>query len=93
MVEKKGHEMRCLSLMLLILAGFVSGCASHYRITLNNGTQITTNSKPKLKNGDYHYKDASGHEAFIPAGRVREIAPTSMSKDESGTVKTTKPAK
>ena len=91
MVEKKGHEMRTFALLLLM--ALLSGCASHYRITLNNGSQITTHSKPNLKNGDYYYTDASGHKAFVPAGRVREIAPTSMSKDESAPVKTTKPAK
>ena len=91
MVEKKGHEMRILALMLLMAVGLLSGCASHYRITLNNGTQITTNSKPKLKNGDYYYTDASGHQAFVPAVRVREIAPASM-KEESTKIKTA-PAK
>ena len=92
MVEKKGDEMRRFALLLLAM-GLLSGCASHYIITLNSGTQITTHSKPKLKNGDYFYTDASGHKAFVPAVRVREIAPTSMSKDQSSTIKMTKPAK
>ena len=92
MVEKKGHEMRTFALLILGVA-LLSGCASHYVITLNSGTQITTHSKPKLKNGDYSYTDASGHKAFVPAVRVREIAPASMVKDQSGVVKMTKPAK
>jgi hypothetical protein len=43
---------------------------------------MTTSSKPKLKNGFYYFKDPQGKETFVSQGRVREIAPSSMSKDE-----------
>jgi hypothetical protein len=52
-------------------------------MTLNNGTRLTTASKPRLKEGTYIYKDAKGQDCYVPAGRVREIAPASMAKDET----------
>jgi hypothetical protein len=51
-------------------------------MTLTNGNRITTPSKPKLKNGVYYYKDVNGQVIPIPAGRVREVAPESMVKEE-----------
>jgi hypothetical protein len=60
--------------MLMIVIG-LTGCARHYVIKLNNGSQITTASKPRLQEGSYCYKDAKGEKHFVAAGRVREIAP------------------
>ena len=51
------------------------GCARHYVITLNNGSQIGTRSKPHLKNGFYVYKEALGNESYVSEGRVTEISP------------------
>jgi Bacterial protein of unknown function (DUF903) len=70
-----------ISLVLLFLVA-VCGCARHYMIKLNNGGEITTYSKPQLKNGSYHFKDAKGNMQSLPAGRVAEIAPQSMAKEE-----------
>jgi hypothetical protein len=53
-----------------------------YVIKETNGLQITTPNKPKLENGEYHYKDGYGHDYYVPAGRVREIEPLSMAADE-----------
>jgi hypothetical protein len=55
-----------------------SGCARNYVLTLANGAQIPAKSKPQLKSGNYYFKDGAGRDAFIPAGRVREISPASM---------------
>ena len=79
---------------LAFLAGLVllSGCAHHYKITLINGTQTDTTSKPRLDQGYYYYNDAAGRKGFVPAGRVREIAPASMAKDENASFKA-RPAK
>src|SRR5678815_6026297 len=45
---------------LIFLSGLVllTGCASHYVITLNNGGRISTTSKPKLVHGAYVFKDS-----------------------------------
>jgi hypothetical protein len=69
--------------LLLLSIGLVTlcGCARHYIITLNNGEQIDARGKPKLKGGAYYYKDPLGREAYVPAGRIREVAPASMSKE------------
>ncbi len=71
-------------LMSLIFAALAltCGCSQHYLIKLNNGGQITTASKPKLKGGSYYFKDAQGKVRNISAGRVREIEPASMAKEE-----------
>ena len=69
------------SAMLLALA-LCAGCARHYVITLNNGTQLLTASKPKLVRSNYVFKDARGQQVSVPSGRVREIAPASMVKEE-----------
>jgi len=69
-------------LLLLLSVFMLCGCAHTYVITLDGGQRITTASKPKLKNGRYVYKDASGRDAYVPQGRVREIAPASMAAEE-----------
>jgi hypothetical protein len=55
----------------------LTGCARHYKITLSNGSVITTQSKPKLdkKTGAYHFKDARGQPAILPGFRIKEIEP------------------
>lgn len=68
------------------LAGLLllTGCAHGYVLTLNNGGSIHTGSKPKLVNGFYYFKDASGNPAPpVFASRVTEIAPASMASDSS----------
>lgn len=72
-------------LALALLAGFFvcSGCAQRYQLTLSNGTKVTTNSKPKLKDGTYYYKDARGEERAISQARVREISPAGQARKET----------
>ncbi|HOX57052.1 MAG TPA: YgdI/YgdR family lipoprotein [Candidatus Paceibacterota bacterium] len=69
----------------LILAGqlVLTGCARHYVMKLTNGSEIITASKPQVKEGIYHYKDAKGEEHFVAVSRVREIAPATMAKRDS----------
>jgi hypothetical protein len=61
----------------------LTGCARHYVLKLNNGSEITNATKPKLKEGNYHYQDAKGEEQVLAAGRVREMAPASVAKRDS----------
>ena len=74
-------------LLLIIVSALVSGCTHTYVMKLQNGMQLTTASKPKLKNGVYVYKDALGRDQYVPAGSVREIEPASMAQEEQGKFK------
>ena len=58
------------------------GCARNYVITLNNGARIYTAGKPKFEKGVYIFKDGNGQKAYVPAGRVKEVAPASMVAEE-----------
>jgi hypothetical protein len=75
--------MQKITLPLLISLIALTGCAHHYVMKLTDGAQITTASKPKLKEGVYFFKDAKGEEHAVGAARVREIAPASMVEREN----------
>jgi hypothetical protein len=71
------------SLLLAVLGlGLICGCSRQYVITLNNGARVTTNGKPKIEDNSYVFKDATGQKVQVPVGRVREIAPASMVKED-----------
>ncbi len=70
--------MKLITALLLAGAVTLCGCARKYTITTNSGGQIVTRGKPKLENGYYRYKDTQGEWQKVPAGRIREIAPSSM---------------
>jgi hypothetical protein len=70
--------MKKLVPVLAICCLALCGCASHYVMTLSNGSQIDTRGKPRLKGAFYVYKDALGREGYVSSSRVREIAPASM---------------
>jgi hypothetical protein len=74
--------MNKAALPLLIGLIALTGCAHHYVVLLNNGSQITTGSKPKLNEGVYYFKDAKGEEHAVAAVRVRQIAPASVVQQE-----------
>lgn len=80
--------MKKLISILCLGALLVTGCASHYVITMTNGVRVTTKGKPKLQEGKYVFKDLEGKPGYVPAGRVREIAPASMSKDANAGFRT-----
>lgn len=71
--------MKALLLSALLGSLLLTGCATRYNITLTSGNTITAYSKPRFENGSYVYKDAHGQNAYVSAGRVREIAPNNMS--------------
>mgnify|MGYP003352802236 FL=1 len=76
--------MKILPTLFLLAAFALTGCARNYVITMNNGSKIVSNGKPKLVNGSYVGKDARGKPIIISAGRVHEIAPASMVREEKG---------
>ena len=71
-----------LTILLAALGLCGSGCARTYVITLRNGSRIAAVNKPKLQQGVYIFKDVQGRPSYLPAGRVREISPASMSQDQ-----------
>ena len=60
-----------------VVAVLMAGCVPRYKITLTNGNLITTRGKPKFdtENNVYRFKDAQGNPGYVPAFRVKEIAP------------------
>ena len=74
--------IRVFGYLLILSLAVLTGCSHHYVMTLQNGVRVTSSNKPKLKNGAYFFKDAAGNENSISAGRVREISPESMTKEE-----------
>jgi hypothetical protein len=76
-------SMKTKVLSAILACTMLCGCASQYVITLHNGRRITAASKPRLDKGNYVFKDAEGKPAFVAAGRVREVAPASMAKEDT----------
>jgi hypothetical protein len=86
-------RMNRLPLLILLGALALSGCARHYVLTLHNGSQVDAWGKPKLTNGNYHFKNAQGKDSQMSASRVSEIAPASMVRDEQKALTPPKPAR
>ena len=82
-MDKQRLVMQKAVVPLLIGLIALTGCANHYVMRLNNGSEITTATKPRLKDGTYHFKDAKGEEQLVPAFAVREVAPASMAEREN----------
>ncbi len=82
-MDKQRLVMQKAAVPLLIGLIALTGCANHYVMRLNNGSEITTATKPRLKDGTYHFKDAKGEEQLVPAFAVREVAPASMAEREN----------
>ena len=83
LLKQTAFPMNKAALLLLIGLIALTGCAHHYVMKLTGGAQITTASKPKLKEGIYYYNDAKGEEHAVAASRVREIAPASVAQQEN----------
>ena len=76
-------------LLLPTLVGLLllAGCSQNYVIVRTDFTRLYVNNKPKYKDGYYYYKDFDGQPTRIPAGRVREVAPTNMVSDPNAKFK------
>jgi hypothetical protein len=70
----------CLLLPLGLL--LFTGCARNYTITLTNGTQLGAQGRPRFKDGAYYFKDATGRDTSVAAGRVSQIGPASSEKKD-----------
>lgn len=77
--------MKNAALLLLLALLAVPGCARRYLITLSNGPAMIVRGRPRYDatNGCFVCTDAAGRLLVIPSGRVREIAPASMSRQVS----------
>jgi hypothetical protein len=71
-------NMKLRLVLVLSLAGLLSGCAQHYNIQTSRGV-ITSKGKPQQDKarGVFIYHDAQGNERTIPAGSVQQIYPSS----------------
>jgi len=85
--------MKILLPIALLAAALLTGCASRYTITLNNGNRITATSKPRLEKGNYVFKDVKGQVNYLPAGRVREVSPANMSSSRMSSGYSAEPVK
>ena len=74
--------MKTTAFLLVLVLTVLCGCTHTYVLTMDSGLRMTTTTKPRLKGSRYVFKDGRGKEISVPAGRVREIAPSSMSKEE-----------
>jgi hypothetical protein len=58
------------------LALMLTGCATHYDVTLQNGDVIRARTKPALDDeGQYVFQDLAGQPTQINRMRVRQIQP------------------
>jgi hypothetical protein len=64
-------------LAMLSGAALLTGCASRYVVTLNNGQRIVAVKKPRLEGFSFVFTDLNDRTNSIPSTRVRAIAPTS----------------
>ena len=71
--------MKQLILGMMLGAALLTGCASHYVITLTNGNRIVAAGKPKLdaEHLAFVFTDLNGRSNSIPSVRVRAIVPAS----------------
>jgi uncharacterized protein YcfL len=64
-------------LAMLSGAALLTGCASQYVVTLNNGQCIVAVKKPRLEGFNFVFADLNGQTNSIPSTRVRAIVPAS----------------
>ena len=69
--------MKQLFLAMALSAALLTGCASHYVVTLKNGNRIMAAQKPHLEGFNFVFTDLDGRTNSIPSTRVRAIVPAS----------------
>ena len=69
--------MRAMPWLMIVAVSALlgGGCAQRYQVTLNNGTTLTTRSRPKLDpaTGTYRFLDSQNKPVVLPKISVREI--------------------
>ena len=73
-----------ISLALTLLAGLVGlcGCVHQYLMTMSDGDQVLSLSKPKLQGTNYHFTDFTGSPGVVSRSRVVKIRGVTLVKDE-----------
>jgi hypothetical protein len=69
--------MKKMLLAMLSGVALLTGCASQYVVTLNNGQRITAAEKPHLEGFNFVFTGLNGRTNSIPSTRVRAIVPAS----------------
>ena len=69
--------MKLLFPAILLGAALLTGCASQYVVTLNNGHRLMAAEKPHLEGFNFVFTDLNGRTNSIPSVYVRAIAPAS----------------
>jgi hypothetical protein len=83
---RRGKLVRLLP--WLFSAALLAGCARRYDITMVNGERVSNVTRPILDRdrGAFFYKDVTGQEHHVFAGKVVEIWPHSNKNVRPGTV-------
>ena len=74
-----------LSFFLLMATATFSGCVHEYVLTLQDGDQILSLSKPKREGDRYRFTDRGGEGHLIPRNRVLKIQAISVTKEPQPT--------
>jgi hypothetical protein len=82
-----------LALTLLVCLTVLCGCAHHYLMTLSNGDQTISLTKPKLQGTNYHFTAGDTVEYVIPRSRVVKIKTISAIVEEDKPSSPAKPKK
>jgi uncharacterized protein YcfL len=69
--------MKQFLLPMLLGAALLTGCASHYVVTLNNGQHLMAVQKPQLEGFNFVFTDLNGRTNSIPSTDVRAIVAVS----------------
>ena len=67
--------MKKIIVVLVVCLALLAGCASHYQITLKDGRQFETTTKPVLdqKTGYFTYVDENGKKVLLKEADVLKI--------------------
>jgi hypothetical protein len=77
--------MKRSTAVLLLGVALCTGCSTHYRVTLNNGSYYTAVGKPRLDKtiNRYVFTDVVGQHREVSPLLIRVIAPESMRDPDS----------